>query len=155
MVDLTIILLLVTVGYISGTLVEKRHYRALAKAEEELSSIPVITASWKNTVKDSETGMLLGGSVVLGSDHFKTLAAALINIVGGRVTVYESLLDRGRREAIIRMKQNARWWGAERIINLRIETSRIASIGMHGTPFPCVEVLAYGTALKSKNALQK
>ncbi|MFT6733724.1 MAG: hypothetical protein ACJAS9_001914 [Polaribacter sp.] len=38
-------------------------------------------------------------------DYFKRFLAGLRNIFGGRVVTYESLVDRARREAILRMKE--------------------------------------------------
>lgn len=60
---------------------------------------------------------------------------------------YETLLDRGRREALLRMKEQAIEWGATQILNVRLETSSIwgaegkQSVGN-------VEVIAYGTGIK-------
>jgi uncharacterized protein YbjQ (UPF0145 family) len=69
----------------------------------------------------------------------------LRSIVGGRVTAYETLLDRARREAILRMKQEAKAMNADRIFNIKLETASISknASGNIGS----VEVLAYGTAL--------
>ncbi|MDF3037266.1 MAG: hypothetical protein K0S28_2540, partial [Paucimonas sp.] len=64
-------------------------------------------------------------------------------IVGGPVQSYETLLDRARREAILRMKESCP--DADQIINLRIETSSISE-GAKNT-VSSVEVLAYGTAV--------
>ena len=66
-------------------------------------------------------------------------------IVGGRVTSYENLIDRARREAVLRMKEKAKTLGANYVFNVKMETSSISkgkreSIGS-------VEVLAYGTAV--------
>jgi len=68
----------------------------------------------------------------------------LINIFGGRVTPFESLLDRGRREAVLRMKAEARKLNADLVFNIKLETTRIAFGRIHG-----IEVFAYGTALVS------
>ena len=80
--------------------------------------------------------------MVIASDYFKTFTAGLINIFGGRVTPFESLVDRARREALLRMKEQASQTGASIVFNVKLETTRIAT-GRLGA----VEVLAYGTAL--------
>ena len=54
------------------------------------------------------------------------------------------LVDRGRREAILRMKEQCA--DADLIVNLRIETSRISK-GAKRRSLGTVEVFAYGTAL--------
>ena len=81
--------------------------------------------------------------MVISVDYFKRLLASLRNFFGGSIQAYETLLDRARREAILRMKENCK--NADEIINLRIETSSISK-GKRNT-IGSVEVLAYGTAL--------
>ena len=63
------------------------------------------------------------------------------------MVVYESLLDRGRREAILRMKEQAIAWGGTQIYNVRLETSNIGSQG-GGKGLAALEVTAYGTAIR-------
>jgi uncharacterized protein YbjQ (UPF0145 family) len=61
-------------------------------------------------------GILVSGHVVIAQDYFKSFLASLVNITGGRVTSYESLLDRGRREALCRMRESAKAWGCDQIV---------------------------------------
>lgn len=88
---------------------------------------------------------LVAGNVVVSIDYFKKISAGLRNILGGRVSAYESLVERARREAILRMKEEARDIGADAIFNVKLETSSITK-GAKGQ-VGAVEVLAYGTAL--------
>ena len=64
-------------------------------------------------------------------------------IIGGAVKSHESLLDRARREAVLRMKESCP--GAHEIINLRLETCPISDSA--AGEVASVEVLAYGTAI--------
>ena len=64
------------------------------------------------------------------------------------MTSYESLLDRGRREAILRLKEAAFERGYNAVINVRLETSRLASSNRKGEGTAGVEILAFGTAVK-------
>ena len=84
---------------------------------------------------------LVIGSVVIASDYFKVFLASLANFFGGSVVSYETLLDRGRREAVLRMKQQAKDLDAELVFNVKFETMTV------GGRAPSIEVLAYGTAL--------
>jgi uncharacterized protein YbjQ (UPF0145 family) len=59
---------------------------------------------------------------------------------------YETLLDRARREAVLRMKEEARRQGYRLIVNVKVESSNIAGGNRGG--LPAVEAFAYGTALK-------
>ena len=85
------------------------------------------------------------GSAVISIDYFKRILAALRNIFGGEVAVYESLLDRARREALLRMKYQVP--NAHAIVNVRIETSAIGNSANRKNGLGSVEALAYGTAI--------
>jgi uncharacterized protein YbjQ (UPF0145 family) len=134
--------------YLCGSMIEKAHYRQLCHRERVSQHFPVVTfqsvpSSW--TVRDVE---LVTGSVVISIDYFKRFLAGLRMIFGGPVKSYETLLDRGRREAIMRLKEEARRRGACAVINVRLETARLASARKNGKGTAGIEVLAFGTALK-------
>jgi uncharacterized protein YbjQ (UPF0145 family) len=88
---------------------------------------------------------LVTGSVVVSEDYFKRVVSGLQSLFGGRLRAYESLLDRARREAVLRMKQEARDKGAKMIINVKFQTFSIP--GRNPKSFGAIEVMAYGTAL--------
>ena len=75
-------------------------------------------------------------------DYFKYVLASIKNVLGGRLTSYESIVERARREAIVRLKQQAQSVGATHIMGVRLSTTEL---GMQGG---MVEVFAYGTAVK-------
>jgi len=142
--DLLIFLTLLALGYGIGRHAEKKHYRSIIQRETALNRLPAI-ASKIPPPRSTHKPMLVSGSVVISVDYFKRFIAGLRNLVGGRVTSYEPLLDRARREAILRMKEEADQAGAEYIFNVKLETSRIAQ-GNRRNSLGSVEVLAYGTA---------
>ncbi len=145
--ELFFFLLLVSLGYVAGTWSEKSHYRSIIAREQELLKIPVITAEAhfpEGRVKDA---LLVTGSVVISNDYFKRLLAILRNFFGGRVKSYESLVDRARREAILRMKEAAQKKGAGMIINLRLETAAIGKSANKKRQVGSIEAIAYGTAI--------
>lgn len=142
----------ILIGYISGTVIEKRHYSKIEKREKELLSFPVVTFEDIDDVEKIEQAQLVIGSVVISLDYFKRFLAGLRNIVGGHLSSYESLLDRGRRESILRMKEKAKELGADLILNMRFETSGIGQSANRKRNIGCFEVLAYGTAVKFKRA---
>ena len=145
--DLVIFLLLLVLGYIAGSVAEKKHYRSIQRREKELLKLAVVTAEGSfppGKVRESE---LVIGSAVISIDYFKRLLAILRNIFGGRVKAYESLVDRARREAILRMKKAAKDQGASMIINMRLETSTIGRNANKKKRVGSVEAIAYGTAI--------
>jgi len=140
-------LLLVTTGLIVGTILEKKHYESIRKREKDSLKLPVVTISRYDSEREIFKAQLVTGSVVISVDYFKRFLASLRNIFGGRVMAYESLVDRARREAILRMK--AKCPAANIIINLKIETSSISKQSKSGQrSVGCVEVIAYGTAIQ-------
>ena len=145
MYDLITFLVLVAVGYVVGTLAEKRHYRSINEREKALLHLPAVTMRHAHYPDDKvRSAELVYGSAVISIDYFKRLLAGLRNIFGGTVKSYETLIDRARREALLRMKEMAE--GATVIINVRIETAAIGKKA-NKKSIGCVEAIAYGTAV--------
>ena len=146
LINIGVFVVLLALGYFFGRLAESRHYRSIIAREDALRDIPAVATKFlPGDVGAGETFMVTG-SVVVSVDYFKRIAAMLRGLVGGRLTTYESLLDRARREAVLRMKEAARRRGAGIVFNVKLETASIAkgrndSVGS-------VEVLAYGTAVR-------
>ncbi|MDH3686333.1 MAG: YbjQ family protein [Myxococcales bacterium] len=141
-------LALLAVTYFIGSTVERRHQHNLRQRELRSRNLPALTfatppADWR--IEDSA---LVTGSVVISIDYFKRFLAGLRGLFGGRIASYESLLDRARREALLRLKESAFEGGYRAVVNVRLETSRLASSTRRGEGTSGVEVLAFGTALK-------
>ncbi len=145
--DIYLFIGLLAIGYFVGSYLEKRHYRSIFKREDQFQDILLIAAKTPPSGSTISEGELVTGSVVVSVDYFKRFVAGLRNIVGGRVSSYESLLDRGRREAILRMKSKAQALQADIIFNVKLETSSISKGA--GNSIGSIEVLAYGTAIRS------
>lgn len=134
---------MVAMGLIGRSL-EKKHFASIRAREAATASLPVITGKSGDPTLQVVKAEMVTGSVVVSLDHFKRFLAKLRMIFGGRVASYETLLDRGRREATLRLKE--RCVGADIVLNFRMETSTIANTkGKQGAGG--VEVLAYGTAI--------
>jgi uncharacterized protein YbjQ (UPF0145 family) len=141
-------LLLLLATYFTGSWIERRHYRDIRARERKWRQLPVVTfratpESWQVV----ESG-LVNGSVVVSVDYFKRFLAGLRQLIGGRVKSYESILDRARREAVLRLKAEAIERGYDAVVNVRLETTRMANARRGGEGIAGLEVLAYGTGLK-------
>ncbi|MEK8033552.1 heavy metal-binding domain-containing protein [Ideonella sp. DXS29W] len=136
-------LTLVAVGYFVGRGLEMRHYASIKARERELQSIVALNTRYAPEGVQVAGMKVVSGSVVVSSDYFKTFVAGFRNLVGGRFRGYESLLERARREALLRMKQQAQDQGCRLIIGVRFLTTTVA-----GSQTPSVEVMAYGTAIR-------
>ncbi len=145
MYDLIVFLVLLALGFGFGRYAESKHYKSIIKREKKLNSIPAIASKIPPFRRNDLNSQLVTGSVVISIDYFKRFIAGLRNIFGGRVTSYETLLDRARREAILRMKESAQNLNAEFIFNIKLETASIHK--GRGNSIGSVEVLAYGTAM--------
>lgn len=145
---LLIPLLLLLGTYFIGNALERRHYRSIQAREAEQRGFPTITfqtlpQGWEVTACE-----VTKGSVVISVDYFKRFLAGLKALFGGRITSYEPLLDRARREALLRMIEEARSKGYDAVINVRLETSRLANTSSKRDSTAGVEMLAFGTAIK-------
>ncbi len=141
-----VVLSLLAIGFFSGAYVEKKHYESIKKRERQTLHVPAVTFGAKQAFPEAGDAQMFVGSVVISSDYFKTFVLALRNLIGGRVVAYESLLDRGRREAILRMKEQAIAWGATQVLNVRLESSTIGGNSNKSTV--SIEVIAYGTGIR-------
>ena len=145
--DLVVFVVLMLLGYGFGQLAERRHYRSILKREADTQAVPAMTLKTLPPQLQDCSVALVSGNVVISVDFFKRFLSSLRNLVGGRVKSYESLLDRARREAVLRMKEQAIAQGAKVIANVRIETSSISKNSRGRQSVGSIEVLAYGTAI--------
>ncbi len=83
---------------------------------------------------------LVTGSTVRAKSVGRDIAASLKNLVGGELKGYTELLQESRKEAILRMVEEAKTLGANAIINIRFSTSSIAQ--------GASELYVYGTAVR-------
>ena len=130
-------------GWLIATWFEKRHLKSMSRRETPLQSIKL------NTLKhppacEPEACTLLIGSVVVAHDYFRTLIIMFRRLVGGNISPFERLVQRGRREALIRLKEEAATRGIDQVINVRFTTSAISGRFLHA-----VEMVAYGTGIKT------
>ena len=138
--------ILLVLGYVFGSLAESAHYKSLRNREKQLQNLPAVTV--KSLPADNqlfEKAEPVQGNAVISLDYFKRIMAMLRNLVGGSIGSYESLIDRARREATLRMKEPA--GKADLIVNLRIETSAIGYSADRQRAIGSIEAIAYGTAI--------
>jgi len=138
-------------AWISGGILERRHLKNLLLLESGSRELLAVTIEDLPPDWHVESCELVMGNVVISLDYFKRFAAGIKAIFGGNIRAYEPLLERARREAMIRMKGVAQARGYDTIINVRIETATMASSRGDGKGTAGVEILAYGTAISLSN----
>lgn len=138
-------------GYLIGKWNEDRHIESLIRRERRLQDLPVRNTGKKEIFSDCDA-VLVSGGVVVAQDFFKAFVASIVFLFGGRVKVYEALMERARREALLRVKEKAKKLGAKEVVHVRLETSSVgfSSNNNQQRQSSSVEVFCYATALIPK-----
>ena len=155
LIEFSIPVILLLLGLIVGRSRERNHLRDLADRERQFSDMMVTSLRDfpGGTVADSPSRLVLGEAVI-ATDYLKTFLANLKNLLGGEVRSYQVLLFRARKEALLRMLQDARDIGCNAVCNIRYEASDIGanSKSAQGVVMACslVSGTAYVSATKGK-----
>lgn len=148
--ELIVTLVLLVVGFTSGKFIEHLHFQDLAKRERRLRRLPALSTSRIPADWRVEDAMLLTGTVVISLDYWKRFAAGFRQFFGGNVRSYETLFERSRREAILRLKEAAAAKGCDALVGVRLESAELANMTSNGKGTAGVELMAVGTALRTK-----
>jgi uncharacterized protein YbjQ (UPF0145 family) len=135
------------IGWLVATWFERQHFKDMARREIPLEPILLNTFKKPPPCEPERTTMVVG-SVVVAHDFFRTIVIAIRKLIGGNIAPYERLVQRGRREALIRMKEEAEFLGLDKVVNVRFSTSVVS-----GKFLRAVEMVAYGTGVKSRPVL--
>lgn len=154
MLSVLSVLVCLGLGFFVGKAVDRRHMAQLATREHAMDrEVTAISLSETETWTISEPTMVTG-SVVVSLDYWKKFFAAWRGIFGGEIGQYHSLMERARREAMLRMRERAQAEGRNAVVNVRLETAKVQSLfGGGGTAG--VEVLAYGTAVRAREVARQ
>lgn len=136
---------LLLIGVFFGNRAQKKHIENMHHREKALSHI--IVTNLKTLPSGGGEPVLVTGSVVIAFDYFRRFIARIIMLIGGRITLYEDMLDRARREALLRLLEEAEAAGARQVHNVRFEFSRVGSSARGANVGGGAELLAYGTAV--------
>lgn len=136
-------------GLLFGRMNDRNHLASIAKREERYRHILLDNRKRVTMPDDVEVCTLVIGQYVSASDYFKAFATKLRSLVGGEMNSMITLMERARREAVLRMVESALKHGATEVWNIRFETSNISQMnGKRGASQ--VEIIAYGTAIKRR-----
>ncbi|MEL6579053.1 MAG: YbjQ family protein [Cyanobacteria bacterium J06621_12] len=112
------------------------------KSSARLNEITITTLEGVPGKEIVEHFGLVQGSTIRAKHVGKDIMAGFKNIVGGELKGYTELLQEARSEAVNRMLEQAKFLGANAVVNVRFATSSIAQ--------GAAELFAYGTAVKVK-----
>jgi len=133
------------IGGLVGAAQERQHFKELDSRERALAGMSVTDLKTPPPGMAVDRAELVVGAVVIAADHFKSFRARWRKLIGGEFKFLSRMQERARREAILRMLEQARMKGATAVCNVRVETCAIA--GKQPGKISGCELIAYGTAL--------
>ncbi len=151
-INIIIFSFLLSLGLFVGRYTERRHFLSLQQREHQFHDFLVTQLkSFPGVIPGTATPRLLVSEVVIATDYLKNFLAKLRNIFGGEVRSYQSLLVRARREALLRLQEQAQGQGFNAICNVRFQT---ADVGGNSTMrrVAMVAIIASATAYQTSPA---
>lgn len=151
LINIIINLILLPIAFVVGRFTEGSHFRRLAQREQELGHIHRCNLRHVADPDSVVRADLVLGHVVIATDYWKSFVTRLRKLVGGEMKSAQSLLIRGRREALVRLLEMAQIQGATEVWNIRFGFCNISQMrGNNGAMQ--VEIFAYGTAVTRRPA---
>jgi len=148
LLNLGIPLFLIGLGLIVGRAREKAHFASLARREIALANMLLTDIkTFPGGVEPGAEPTIVVACTVIATDYLKSFLASFKKILGGELRSYHSLMERARREAMLRIMEQARQLGCDAICNLRLDTADIGG-AMTRKGAVMVAMLASGTAYK-------
>jgi len=120
---------LLLLGWVAGRTRERIHLRRLERGERALAHM--LTSDLKTFPPHADPARgaaLVMGEAVIATDYMKSFLARIRKIVGGELSSYETLMERARREAILRMLQQAQRAGYDAVCNVRLNPADIGGV---------------------------
>jgi acetyl esterase/lipase/uncharacterized protein YbjQ (UPF0145 family) len=117
---------IMTGAWFIGSTLERKHLERLATGEARLRDVTASTCAPEVAAREVA---MVSGSVVVANDLFKAWRARVRSLFGGAIPQYESMVMRGRREALLRLKVEAHTVGSDHVCGVRFQTT---SIGVGG-----------------------
>ncbi len=137
---------LLLLGLAAGKAAESKHFRSLERREKGFAHMLITDIKTFPRGADAAKGaMLVMGEAVIATDYLKSFLARLRNFFGGEIRSYKTLMERARREAMLRMLWQARAAGHNAVCNLRLNTVTIGT-ATRRRGGAMVEMLVTGTA---------
>lgn len=130
MADLLAVLIptlsLLALGYFVGGYHERRHLESLDAREAALRHMIVTQLrSYPGWVPGDTPPRLIVAETVIAADYLKVFLSSIRKLVGGELRSFQTLMERGRREATLRVLEEAHAAGYNAVCNLRLESADI------------------------------
>ena len=127
---------------ISALLLNEKQQGNMLQSDQHLSTQSLMTTM------AAESSTLLHVSICVGPSMGQIFFMWFKSIFGGRLHSYDVVLDYGRREALLRLNQQAKNLGCSSVVNIRIETSTVSFAKNDKSNTSSVEFLAFATGIR-------
>jgi uncharacterized protein YbjQ (UPF0145 family) len=127
---------------IMNVLLEKEKLEGASLQNENHLSTASTTA-----LMSAQASALLHVSICVGPSIGQIFFMWFKSLFGGRLQSYDFVLEYGRREVLLRLREQAKSLGCTSIHNVRLETSVISSARNQDSKRASVEFLAFATGL--------
>lgn len=139
---------LIGLGFGVGRFTEKRHFNRLHQREYMYKGVLVTSLSTLPYADQRVGSTLVTGECVIATDYFKSFVTKLKKIIGGELRAYLSLMDRARRESIVRLIEQAQEQGFDAVCNIRFVSADVGGSTSNRKGAAMVAIIASGTAYK-------
>lgn len=137
---------LLLLGLFVGRAVERSHLEDLARREAQHRGFFVTqVGSFPGAVLAECPPRLVTAEVVMATDYLRRFLASVRKLLGGEIRGYQTLLERARREALLRLVEQARAEGYNALCNVRLEWADIGG-NVQGEGTVMAPLLASATA---------
>ena len=126
----------------SALLLNEKQQGNMLQSDQHLSTQSLMTTM------TAESSTLLHVSICVGPSMGQIFFMWFKSIFGGRLHSYDVVLDYGRREALLRLNQQAKNLGCSSVVNIRIETSTVSFAKNDKSNTSSVEFLAFATGIR-------
>ena len=148
LIQVAVPIFLILLGWIVGRARERSHLRSLETRERRLAYMLVTDIkTFPGGAEPAKHAILVMGEAVIATDYLKSFLAKFRKLIGGELRSYESLMTRARREAILRMLEQAQQEGYNAVCNVRLATADIGGMA-GGKGAVMAETFASGTAYR-------
>jgi len=130
---------------ITGQIIERKHFKDLQAREAEIRKKVIVHNRRSPLITRPVKMTLVAGEVCIGADRFKTWLAGFRQIVGGRMGSLAPVVERARREALLRALESAAAQGYTEVGNIRYTTANLKWNAPKQREL-LISVMAYGTA---------
>ena len=130
-------------SWILGNWYQGSKQKELVQREAAFGADPLTTLR-KVPGAATDSGLLIS-NIIMSISWWQGMIGSIHAIFGGTITTWDKTLSWGRQEVMQRLRENCRDSGYDSVINMRLETSEIAS---SKGKTRALEIVAYGTGIK-------